>query len=367
MQSYSSRQQHWTDWCQSLMITATTFLLLACPIALTCVPAELARLGLADSGRIVDCLLTPDKSEVIAVVVSHYPKQGCADSISACHRKLVACSLKATAPRARLCLDYPVLSCWDWSDRQQSFLISNDRGQLFSSRAGSGSAPRLLFKATGLRDVQISADSEFIFINDGGRLVCYGCQEQGPHGDQLKDPDPVWVSPTQADSFAILPDSPWLIAARPMGQQSRLVLLDAATGREVCLLASVPQRVDKILTLAKTGQLLVMCGQSIGRLPRISELDHTQAQAIHWIETGPSSLLTVAPDEKTLITTSVEGLQLIAWDVEQWQPRPFFNSSKSTLIGADFVDSQRLVTWGMDNKLRIWNLASRQMEREICF
>lgn len=368
MRSYSTNHHPWSDWCQSLMISAITFLVLACPIALTCAPSELVGWKRFGKKRITECLLSPDKSQAVVVVTSHSYSSQSANSSGHSHeitrsvRSLVACSLTSGAARSVALLEYPCLNCWGWTDQNGTMLMSNDRGQLLSFRAGtSRQAPKPLIELCLLRDVEVQPELDFILINDSGHLAYY---KRGK-ADELSHP--VWKSHPDVESFALLPESNRLVAVRRRDGLHQLYLLETETGQVIRWLASLPDQVDRIVVLPKSKQLLIVCGKVAGLLPWNITGDPTATQFVPWIRLGQSSLTAISPDERIVITTGSEASQLIAWCTKECRALMTYPNCETSLIGAEFLDSNRFVTWGTDNKLRIWNMNLAQVEREIVF
>ena len=166
--------------------------------------------------------------------------------------------------------------------------------------------------------------------------------------------------------FVITPDSRTILCGRSRGGQSDLVEIDIRTGLTRLLQANMGQPLSR-LTISADGRFLacVEANLEIVLLRCHATGGAWQQTSIPGLRTGGAYLASFSPRNATLITSDTSGCRLIAWDLERMELQRQFDRQGMMLIGCDFLDDERILSWHPDNKLMLWDLDKSAAVREI--
>ena len=68
-----------------------------------------------------------------------------------------------------------------------------------------------------------------------------------------------------------------------------------------------------------------------------------------------------------LITSDMDGSRLVAWNLAEKKVEHEFDVHyrNSVMMGCEFLDDNRVLSWGQDNILRVWDLHATSPVREV--
>jgi WD40 repeat protein len=178
---------------------------------------------------------------------------------------------------------------------------------------------------------------------------------------------PLWcrVDPS-ISCFAITPDSRSVIFSKNSNHGSNLLELDVRTGETRTKLASLDQTVER-LVMSADGKFMACLGIA-GEMTLFQW--HSTGQSwkprmISGLCSGKSRIATFSKNEELLITTDQTNHRLVAWDLERGVVLRSYDKQSSELLGCEFFDSDKLLSWSSDGKLQIWNLRDAAPVRQI--
>ena len=168
--------------------------------------------------------------------------------------------------------------------------------------------------------------------------------------------------------FAIFPDSKTGVCCRTNQGQIELVEFSIETGEIKLIIERMPSLVEK-LTISRDGQFLVCLMQSgeINLFNRPSSSELWTRCVIPGLGTGRSFIASFSPNAAMLITSDIEGRKLVAWNLAEKKVEHEFDVyyQNSMVMGCEFLDDNRMVSWGQDNILRVWDLHAASSVREV--
>ncbi len=131
MPARAALMQPVVDWWSALSTTMLAFLMLCCPIILTCVPAELERAARQQQKRIMQCHVAQEQGQAI-VILSSYADASGAGSV-AC--SIATCELTSETSKPQLLSEHRRLNCTAWIE-QRCLLLAADDSHLFAVQPG---------------------------------------------------------------------------------------------------------------------------------------------------------------------------------------------------------------------------------------
>ncbi|MCF7960537.1 MAG: WD40 repeat domain-containing protein [Pirellula sp.] len=168
--------------------------------------------------------------------------------------------------------------------------------------------------------------------------------------------------------FAIFPDSKTGVCCRTNQGQIELAEFSIETGEIKLIIERMPSLIEK-LTISPDGEFLVCLMQSgeinLFNRPLSSEL--WKRCVIPGLGTGSSFIASFSPNAAILITSDMDGSRLVAWNLAEKKVEHEFDVHyrNSVMMGCEFLDDNRMLSWGQDNILRVWDLHAASPVREV--
>lgn len=168
--------------------------------------------------------------------------------------------------------------------------------------------------------------------------------------------------------FAIFPDSKTGVCCRTNQGQIELAEFSIETGETKLIIQRMPSLVEK-LTISPDGEFIV-CSMQSGEIilfNRPLPSESWKRCVIPGLGTGSSFIASFSPNTSMLITSDSDGGRLVAWNLaEKKREREFdVHYRNSVMMGSEFLDDNRMVSWGQDNILRVWDLHKTSSVREV--
>ena len=168
--------------------------------------------------------------------------------------------------------------------------------------------------------------------------------------------------------FAILPDSKTGVCCRTNQGQIELAEFSIETGEIKLIIERMPSLIEK-LTISPDGEFLVCLMQSgeINLFNRPSSSELWKRCVIPGLGSGSSFVASFSPIAAMLITSDMDGSRLVAWNLAEKKVEHEFDVHyrNSVMMGCEFLDDNRVLSWGQDNILRVWDLHATSPVREV--
>ncbi|MFY8202347.1 MAG: WD40 repeat domain-containing protein, partial [Pirellula staleyi] len=168
--------------------------------------------------------------------------------------------------------------------------------------------------------------------------------------------------------FAILPDSKTGVCCRTIQSQTELAEFSIETGEIKSIIGRMPSLVEK-LAISPDAQFLVALLQSgeILLFHRPLSSDLWTSYVIPGLRTGSSFIARFSPDASMLITSNIDGDRLVVWNLAERKVQHEFDvhDRNTMMFGCEFLDDNRVVSWGPDHILRVWDLHKTSFVQQV--
>ena len=147
---------------------------------------------------------------------------------------------------------------------------------------------------------------------------------------------------------------------------SQLIQFDIISGQSQPLLSKNGARFKR-LVISPNG-LLMACVHELGEvtlLSRTSEQAPWNDISIADMCSNLSHVACFSSESSWLVTGEPDSNRLAIWDLAQRRLLFSLAEHPRRVLGCDVLDRQQLLSWSLDNKLRVWNLNDLSLVREI--
>lgn len=268
-------------------------------------------------------------------------------------------------------LDFPISNpvCMDVTPNGAHLFVGDADGRVYSIDFNGTKS------LTVLRDSVISGyplglassqDGKTLVTLDLTGLYAWNV-EMGDH--QLELGYQRWHQASEPVScFAILPDSKTGVCCRTIQGQTELAEFSIETGEIKSIIQRMPSPVEQ-LAVSPDAQFLVALLQSgeILLFHRPLSSDLWTSYVIPGLRTGSSFIARFSPDASMLVTSNLGCDRLVVWNLAEKRVQHEFDvyDRNNRMFGCEFLDDNRVVSWGPDHILRVWDLHETSSVQQV--
>jgi len=166
--------------------------------------------------------------------------------------------------------------------------------------------------------------------------------------------------------FALAPDSNTGFCGRSQHNRSQVLEFEIGSGNLKPIFDNLSGTLQRIV-ISRNG-LFIMTVSTSGAIvlwQRGTSQHPWEEYSVDGMETGLSGVASFSPQSNVLITSDDAGHRLKAWSLTGRKLLYEFALTDNYLHGCEFLDDEQVLSWGMDDTLRIWKLHIPAPTREI--
>jgi WD40 repeat protein len=320
-------------------------------VAVLCLTSVVAGLGLLlEADRlsepeyvsVTDCLVSEDGKSAISLFWSQHARGPARPA------RLAAHSLATNRPRVKILWPQIAPTSIAASLVDDRIFVAGQEGAIYLVRASDAqTAPRLLTTQPGgdVRALECSPDGRMLLATATRGVRAWSTDS----GDLLWQRDDL-----SANGVSFDPGSRRLVCGLMDGE---VIELDAATGRTLRGVTRMPFAVNEV-RISPCGRWLACVGYE----RRVVLVQWADGDRI-WQSSGPVNcagsfrVLSFSPSGRLLVTAAATDVShLTIWETATGRTLGMLRGHEGVMLGARFVDEGRLVSWGTDGTVRIWDV-----------
>jgi WD40 repeat protein len=252
-------------------------------------------------------------------------------------------------------------TCITVDSKRRQLFIADEQGSIYSQDL------RIQTDFAVLVGRHINCKAHTLKCSDDGKTLI-SLDIRGVYVWDLDQWDLRWFQrDTPMTCIAVLPDSRSMICGQPFGQGTRLVEVDLYSAESTTIFTS-EQLNWRYLAVSPDGQYLAAMAMEgeVLILRRGADGKSWQGRTIPELRTGQIEFIAAfSPESDRLVTRHSDGQRLVVWNLQQEQCVAELAGETSLLLGSEFLDDERLLSWGLDGRIRVWDLSQGLVTRRV--